>query len=231
MRIVIYCYQGMTMLDAIGPYEVLRGISKANVLFVSKKKGLITADGQALQLNIQHSIQEVKRADLLIVPGSTIGFIREIKDQRVLAWLRQINQSSQYTVSVCTGSIILAAAGLLAGKKATSHWKTLNFLSNYQAIPCKERWVQQGKFITAAGVSAGIDMGLYLAQQLKDDITAQAIQLAIEYDPQPIFDSGSPDKASAQVLQYAEKQLKRTAIKELRPWDWVKHAHTLLHNF
>ncbi|MEZ5056297.1 MAG: DJ-1/PfpI family protein [Saprospiraceae bacterium] len=167
MEIVIYIYDGMTMLDAIGPYEVLRNLKDVNIKFVAKKKGEITADSRLIHLNAKHEIDEIQKADILLIPGSTIGFLREMKDKKVLNWIKKINETTQKTVTVCTGSIILSATGILQGKKATSHWKSIELLSKFGAIPTRERIVEQGKFITSAGVSAGIDMALYLASTFK----------------------------------------------------------------
>ncbi|MEO1438395.1 MAG: DJ-1/PfpI family protein, partial [Bacteroidota bacterium] len=135
MIIVIYIYPGMTMLDAIGPYEVLRNMEGAEIKFVAKKKGEITADSQMIHLNAKHSIDEIQSADILLIPGSTVGFVREMKDKKVLDWIRAIHATTQKTVTVCTGSIILAATGLLKGKKATSHWKPIDLLAKFGAIP------------------------------------------------------------------------------------------------
>lgn len=228
MEIVIYIYNGMTMLDAIGPYEVLRNLEGADVKFVAKKKGEITADSQFVHLNAKYDIEEIKKADILLIPGSTIAFIREMSDKQVLKWIRQLNETTQKTVTVCTGSIILSATGLLKEKKATSHWQAINMLSRFGAIPTRARIVEQGKFITSAGVSAGIDMALYLARELKGEKEAKAIQLAIEYDPDPIFDSGNYSNAEQEIIQYAESLLEKEAKKDLSLWEMIKHFRTLM---
>ncbi|MEL7004162.1 MAG: DJ-1/PfpI family protein, partial [Bacteroidota bacterium] len=128
MTIVIYIYNGLTMLDAIGPYEVLRNVKGAEIKFVSKEKGEVTADSRFVHLNTKYGIDDIKRADILLIPGSTIAFIREMKDKKVLNWISEIDKTTQRTVTVCTGSIILAATGVLKNKKATSHWKPINLL-------------------------------------------------------------------------------------------------------
>ncbi|MEM6726224.1 MAG: DJ-1/PfpI family protein [Bacteroidota bacterium] len=227
MQIIIYIYEGMTMLDAIGPYEVLRNMDGAEIKFVAKQRGEITADSQMIHINAKHSIEEIKSADILLIPGSTVGFIREMKDKKVLNWIRAINETTQKTVSVCTGSIILAATGLLEGKKATSHWKPIDLLTKFKAIPTRERIVEEGKFITAAGVSAGIDMAIYLVNQLKGELVAKASQLAIEYDPAPMFQSGNIEAASPEVIEWAEKTMEKGARKELSVLDILKHGNTL----
>ena len=212
------------MLDAIGPYELFRNVNGFNVKFVSKEKGEIEADSHMVSLISRHSIDEVHRADILIIPGSAITFIREMKDEKVLNWIKKIDQTTQKTVSVCTGSIILAATGLLKGKKATSHWKPIELLRMHDAISVRERIVEEDKFITAAGVSAGIDMALYLVNILKGATIAKAAQLAIEYDPQPMFQSGNFLQAEPEVIKLAEGNMEREAKKEFTLWEMVKNA-------
>jgi transcriptional regulator GlxA family with amidase domain len=228
MEIVIYIYDGMTMLDAIGPYEVLRNLDNANIKFVSKNKGEIAADSNFVHLNSKYELDEVHHADILLIPGSTISFIREMKDQKVLNWIKKIDQTTQKTISVCTGSIILAATGLLKDKKATSHWAAIDFLSQFGATPTRERIIEQGKFITAAGVSAGIDMALYLINDLQGATSAKAAQLVIEYDPSPMFQSGRYTTAEKEVIQLAKEQMTKDVMEELTLWEMVKNARSLL---
>lgn len=227
MNVIIYVYNGMTMLDAIGPYEVLRNVKGVNIKFVAKAKGEITADSQVVHLNVKHSIDEISKADILLIPGSTIAFVREMKDKKVLNWIQKIHQTTQRTVTVCTGSLILAATGILKGKKATSHWKPIEMLKDFGAIPTHERFVEQGKIITAAGVSAGIDMAIYLVNQLNGEKLAKAAQLAIEYDPNPMFDSGNAQTAEPEIIELAEKQMTKDAKKDFSVWEILKHANTL----
>lgn len=218
----------MTMLDAIGPYEILRNLEDVNIKFVAKKKGEIVADSDMVQLVAKYEIDEIKKADILLIPGSTIAFIREMKDQKVLQWIKAINDTTRKTVSVCTGSIILSATGLLKGKKATSHWRPIKMLSDFGAIPTRERFVEQGKFITAAGVSAGIDMALYLANEISGEVSAKVAQLVIEYDPKPMFDSGNYLTADPEVIEKAEKLLEKDARKDFSTWEIIKNLRTLL---
>lgn len=227
MEIVIYIYDGMTMLDAIGPYEILRNLKDVNIKFVAKRKGEITADSQFVHLNAKHDINEIHHADILLIPGSTVGFVREMNDKKVLKWIKKINETTQKTVTVCTGSIILSATGLLNGKKATSHWKTIELLSKYGAKPTRERMVEEGKFISSAGVSAGIDMAIYLANLLRGEKAAKAAQLIVEYDPKPMFESGNYTTADKEIVDLAEKILKKDAMKDLSIWDVVKNFNTL----
>lgn len=228
MNVVIYIYNGMTMLDAIGPYEVLRNVKGVHIKFVSKAKGEIVADSHYIHLASKYSIDEVAKADILIIPGSTIAFVREMKDQKVLKWIRDINTTTQKTVSVCTGSIILAATGLLENKKATSHWKPIQLLKQFGAKPTRERIVEEGKFITAAGVSAGIDMALCLVDSLFGEKEAKAAQLAIEYDPKPMYDSGNFSEAEESVIQLAERNMERDARKDFTLWEMMKNFRTLI---
>lgn len=228
MNIVIYIYNGMTMLDAIGPYEVLRNVNGAKIKFVSKEKGEITADSQFIHINSKYGIDEISKADILLIPGSTIAFLREIKDKKVLNWIKKVDLTTQKTVTVCTGSIILAATGLLKNKKATSHWKPINLLSQFDAVPSRERIVDEGKYITAAGVSAGIDMAIYLINELKGEKAAKAAQLSIEYDPKPMFNSGNYLTAEKEIIELSESIMKSDAKKDFPLWEILKNARTLL---
>jgi putative intracellular protease/amidase len=200
MDIVCLLFDGITALDIIGPYETLQRLPGADVKFVAHEKGPVRTDNKFLAFVADYSLDEVTRADVLVVPG---GFAtRELEhDAKLLEWIRAIDATSTWTTSVCTGSMLLAAAGVLEGKEATSHWASLDRLKEYGAIPTGKRVVEQGKYVTAAGVSSGIDMGLTLAAKIAGDELAQAIQLGIEYDPQPPFDAGSLDKAPQKVVE------------------------------
>ncbi|MEA2201942.1 MAG: hypothetical protein QOI89_2538 [Solirubrobacteraceae bacterium] len=200
MDIAILLYQRLTALDAIGPYEVLSRLPDANVKFVASEAGPVITDNGMLTLVAGHALEEVERADIVLVPGGP-GEVAARAGEPVLEWLRKVDQTSTWTTSVCTGSLILAAAGLLAGKRATSHWLALEQLGRLGARAVSERVVFDGKIVTAAGVSAGIDMALALAARVAGDAVAQAIQLGIEYDPQPPFDAGSPEKAPPEVVE------------------------------
>jgi putative intracellular protease/amidase len=198
--IVCFVFDGITALDVVGPYEVLQRLPDAAVKFVGMQRGEIRTDNGALALVADYAIEEVHSADVLVVPG---GFAtRQLeKDAQLLEWIRMIDTTSTWTTSVCTGSMLLAAAGLLEGKAATTHWASLERLREYGATPTEQRVVMQGKIVTAAGVSSGIDMALTLAAHIAGDDYAQAVQLGIEYDPQPPFDAGSRAKAPAHVLE------------------------------
>ena len=228
MNVVIYVYDGMTMLDAIGPYEILRNVKETDIKFVSKEKGEIKADTHFIHINSKYSIDEISKADVLIIPGSSIAFVREMKDEKVLNWIKKIDLSTQKTVSVCTGSIILASTGLLKNKKATSHWKAVNMLTQFEVNPVRERIVSEGKYITAAGVSAGIDMAIYLVNELKGEKAAKAAQLSIEYDPNPMFNSGNYLNADQDVIKLSEEIMENDAKKDLSLWEILVNARTLL---
>jgi putative intracellular protease/amidase len=200
MQIAILLYDRFTVLDAIGPYQVLSGMPDAEVVFVAEHPGPIRDQVGSLVLSAPAGLADVPRPDIVVVPGGP-GQNDQMQDGPVHEWLRAADRTSTWTTSVCTGSLILAAAGLLAGRRATSHWTALDELGSLGVTPASERVVFDGKYVTAAGVSAGIDMGLTLAGRVAGDETAQAIQLMIEYDPQPPYDAGSPDRAPAEVLR------------------------------
>jgi transcriptional regulator GlxA family with amidase domain len=200
MNIAIVLYDKLTALDAIGPYEVLSRLPGASLQFVAAEPGPVRTDNGMLTLVAEHSLAEAAPPDIVLVPGGP-GEVAARAGGPVLEWLREVDRTSTWTTSVCTGSLILAAAGLLDGRRATSHWLALEQLGRLGAEPVQERVVFDGKYATAAGVSAGIDMALALAARVAGDTVAQAIQLGIEYDPQPPFDAGSPLKAPAEVVE------------------------------
>jgi putative intracellular protease/amidase len=198
MKIAILIFDKITALDAIGPYEVLSRLPGAELTFVAKETGIKRADTGRLGLNADAAIADERSADVLLIPGGE-GNRPLLEDDGVLDWVRDVHESSTWTTSVCTGSLVLGAAGVLAGKRATSHWAYRDSLADFGAIPTAERVVVDGKVVTAAGVSAGIDMALTLAAHIAGDDVARAIQLGIEYDPDPPFDAGSPEKAGPEL--------------------------------
>jgi transcriptional regulator GlxA family with amidase domain len=200
MQIAILLYDKLTALDAIGPYEVLRSVPGWEVRFVAAEKGAVRTDSGALGLGADFSLDEVREPGVVLVPGGE-GSEAAMEDATVLAWLREVDERTRWTTSVCTGSLVLAAAGLLDGKRATSHWLYLERLGGMGVDAVGGRFVEDGKTITAAGVSAGIDMALHLVAREAGPEVAQAIQLGIEYDPQPPFDAGSPAKAPAAIVE------------------------------
>jgi transcriptional regulator GlxA family with amidase domain len=198
MDIAIPMYDRFTSLDAIGPYEVLSRLPDARVTWLAHEPGLVRTDNGMLAIEATAAFEELPAPDVIVVPGGT-GTRALLEDERLLAWLRTAHESSSWTTSVCTGSLLLGAAGLLDGLRATTHWLELETLAGFGAQPTEERVVFEGKVVTAAGVSSGIDMGLALAGRIAGDAYAQAIQLLIEYDPQPPYDSGSTTKAGPEL--------------------------------
>jgi transcriptional regulator GlxA family with amidase domain len=200
MDIAILLYDRLTALDAIGPYEVLSRLPEAKVTFVAERPGPQRTDNGHLVLHAEVSLWELMHPDVILVPGGP-GEVAVRASEVALEWLRSAHETSTWTTSVCTGSLILAAAGLLRGRRATSHWLALGELRRLGADPVSERVVFDDKIVTAAGVSAGIDMALHLAARIAGEKVAQAIQLGIEYDPRPPFDCGSPERAPAEVVE------------------------------
>jgi transcriptional regulator GlxA family with amidase domain len=195
MQIAIVLYPGLTALDAIGPYEVLRLLPDAEVRFVGPAPGPVVADSGVLFLGVTHSYTETPKPDIVLVPGSGPRTATEIADKQLTGWLRQVHPTTRWTTSVCTGAMILAAAGLLEGLPATTHWNVQPALGAMGAKPQRDqRIVRTGTIATAAGVSAGIDLGLWLAGEIAGREYAETIQLYIEYDPQPPFDAGHPSE-------------------------------------
>lgn len=200
MQIAILVYDRFTALDAIGPYEVLSRLPGAEVTFVAEEPGLLRTDTRRLAVNADAALTELPRPEIVLVPGGP-GQTALMETGPVHDWLRAAHEHSTWTTSVCTGSLILAAAGLLAGKRATSNWQALEELRELGADVVEERVVFDGKLATSAGVTAGIDMALTLAAKIAGDQVAQAIQLGIEYDPDPPFQSGSPATASPAIVE------------------------------
>jgi transcriptional regulator GlxA family with amidase domain len=199
MKIAILIFDKLAAQDAVGPYEVMRNVPEWDVELVAKEKGEIRAEG-GLGLIADRSIAEVEEADIVLVPGG-LGNRPMLEDEEVLGWLRRIDGTTKWTTSVCTGSLVLGAAGLLEGRRATGNWLALEPLREYGADPVGGRYVEDGKVITAASVTAGIDMALHLVAKEVGPEIAQAVQLGIEYDPDPPFDSGSPEKAPPEIVE------------------------------
>ena len=207
MQIAIPLFDRVTALDAIGPYEVLSRLPGAEVLFVAAQPGPKRTDTGALALTADRGLSEVLEPDIVLVPGG-----RGTRDQRhdeLVAWLQRTHRTSRWTTSVCTGALLLGAAGILEGLRATTHWLFFDQLRGFGAEPTLARVVEEGKVVTAAGVSSGIDMGLRLAQLIAGDDVAQALQLSIEYDPQPPLDAGSPAKAPEPIVELVRQMARQ----------------------
>ena len=200
LSIAIPIFDQLTALDCVGPYEVLSRLPGACVHFVAAEPGLKRTETGMLALNADLALDELTEPDIIVFPGG-FGTRALMHDEEMLDWVRTAHAASQWTTSVCTGALVLAAAGILDGLEATTHWMFLEMLSEHGAVPVRRRVVEQGKVITAAGVSAGIDMALTLYGRLAGDELARAVQLGIEYDPQPPYDCGSPEKAPAEVVE------------------------------
>ena len=206
MQIAIALFPRNTALDSVGPYEVLQRIPALDVVFVGHRRGEVRTDNGMLGLICDATFDEVTRPDVVLVPGG-VGTRELIEDQTVLDWIRAAHRHTRFTTSVCTGSLVLGAAGLLAGLTATTHWAARDMLGAFGAVYSPRRVVEHlpERIITAAGVSAGIDMALRLVELLVDRQAAEASQLMIEYDPQPPFDAGNAARASEQTkLRAAE---------------------------
>jgi transcriptional regulator GlxA family with amidase domain len=211
-RVAILLYDGFTALDAVGPYEALCRVPGVRVSTVAVRPGPVRTDTGELAIPAERSLRQLPRPDVVVVPGGgERGTTASMVDERILAWLRGAHRHTTWTTSICTGSLILGAAGLLRGLPATTYWASRPFLKEVGAIYTPGRFVEAGKIITAAGVSAGIDMGLHLAARLSDERIGRAMELALEYDPEPPFGTGSPEKADAETRELALKILADSA--------------------
>ena len=209
-QIAIVLYPGLTALDALGPYEVLKMLPDAEIRFVAHEPGPIATDRGILTIGATHSFDETPAPYLLLVPGSEANTAVAMADAKLIAWIRTAHQSSTWTTSVCSGALILAAAGLLNKLPATTHWAARSTLARFGATPMpNERMVRAGKVWTAAGVSAGIDLAFALFGEIAGQEEAEVAQLIIEYDPQPPFHAGHPSKASEIVRNRAKAEMAR----------------------
>jgi putative intracellular protease/amidase len=213
LRVAIPVFDGLTALDAIGPYEVLSRLPRASVTFLAAGTEAgrpVRTENRMLGIVADAALDELPDPEVIVVPGG-FGSRALLSDPAVLGWLRAAHATSQWTTSVCTGSLLLAAAGLLDGLEATTHWLSLERLRELGAVPVSRRVVRVGKVITAAGVSSGIDMALSLAALIAGEQTARAIQLGIEYDPEPPFQSGSVAKAGPEIVEMVTRAASRFA--------------------
>jgi transcriptional regulator GlxA family with amidase domain len=201
MQIAIGLYPGFTALDAIGPYAVFTSVPGADVVVCAERKGPLSDESDLLHFDLENTFDEVPAPDILLVPGGLITRRVAAEGGPIVDWIRAAHETTTYTTSVCTGALLLGAAGVLTGLPATTHWKAYDHLRTYGAQPTEQRVVIEGKVATAAGVSAGIDLALTLVDRLHGAEVAQAVQLGIEYDPQPPHDSGSPSKAPAEIRE------------------------------
>lgn len=218
MIVAILTYPGLTALDAIGPYEVFNSSPGIEVRFVWKRTGAVVTDHGGLTLGATHTLAGTPQPDVVLVPGSSANTASAMRDAALLDWLRATHEGTRFTTSVCSGALVLAAAGLLKGLPATTHWAVMGSLAKYGAEPRPaDRVVRAGRVWTAAGVSAGIDMGLALLAELAGEEAARAAQLAIEYDPRPPFDAGHASRADAATRERALRELME---RGKRPREW-----------
>jgi putative intracellular protease/amidase len=218
MQIAIGLYPGFTVLDAIGPYQVFSEHPGTETIVCAARRGRLDDEDRQLHFDIDHTFDEITKPDILLVPGGcTPGRIPDDYGP-VIDWIRRAHQHTTYTTSVCTGALLLGAAGLLDGLEATTHWRSYEILRGYGAQPVAQRVVFQGKIVTGAGVSAGIDLALAVLGAIEGPEAAQATQLMIEYDPQPPFDTGAPSKAPPDVRALADDLT--TRIGDVRRTLW-----------
>jgi transcriptional regulator GlxA family with amidase domain len=212
VQVAIALFPRLTALDAIGPYEVLQRVPELDVVFTGERRGEIRTENGFLGLTVDAALDEVPAPDVVVMPGG-IGTRDMLAGGPYLDWLRAVHPGTRFTTSVCSGSLALAAAGLLDGLTATTHWSIYDYLRQYGAVPVQERVVEHlnRRIITAAGVSSGIDMAIRLVELLVDDVAAQAAQVFIEYDPQPPFDAGHPSKVGAAVMDRVREHAKLRA--------------------
>ena len=209
MRIAIGIYECFTSLDALGPFQVLSSLPGAEVVFVAAKAGLVRDESGFLEVRAHASFDDVPNPDILLVPGGIItGTL--VPDHPIIPWIARAHATTTWTTSVCTGALLLAGAGVLPGVNATTHWGALDDLQRLGANPVRERVVRSGKIVTAAGVSAGIDMALTLAAEIAGAEFASTLQLMLEYDPKPPFDTGSPEKAGQAAVDRAATAMMTT---------------------
>lgn len=201
MDIAILLYDKFTATDCVGPYDVLQLMPDTTVTFVGAEARPYRTDMGQMAIIADKAIADMPKPDMVLIPGG-IGTFGAMGEPAVVDWIRTASETAEYMTSVCTGSLLLGAAGLLDGKTATTHWGAIEGLESTGATYVPERFIDHGRIITAAGVSAGIDMALHLAARIHGDDVAKAIQLAIEYDPQPPFDAGTPEKAGPELAEF-----------------------------
>src|SRR5262245_19376299 len=200
MQIAYLLYDRFTALDITGPHDVLNSVPGNDAIFVAEKPGPVRNESDTLSLVADASLEEVESPDIVVVPGG-FGNLVLLEHEPLHDWIRTVHENTTWTTSVCTGSLLLAAAGLLDGAPATTHWLARDLLAELGARPVPDRVVRHGKIVTAAGVSSGIDMALRLVQEINGDEVAQAVQLGIEYDPDPPLHAGSPEKAPQPIVE------------------------------
>ena len=209
LRVVFLVYPNVTQLDLTGPAQVLSRLGSSTVDLVWKTRDPVPTDS-GFALLPTSTLEETTSADILCVPGG-FGCVDIMDDDEVLEWLRRVGSDAGWVTSVCTGSLILGAAGLLKGYRATSHWAWRDYLTLFGAEPVAERVVFDRNRVTGGGVTAGIDFGLALMARIRGEEFAKMVQLGLEYDPHPPFDSGSPETAAEDLIKAVRERSNRMA--------------------
>jgi transcriptional regulator GlxA family with amidase domain len=212
MKIAILLFDNYTALDVVGPYEVLSNIPGAKIYFAAEKPGLYK-NNKGIQISADYSLDEIADPEIVVIPGG-FGIDAILDNEKILRWVNTVHKESQWTTSVCSGALLLAAAGILNGRKVITHWNRIEQLKKYPVEIVKERYIRDGKIITSAGVSAGIDMALYLTSLVVNENFAKVVQLSMEYDPKPPFDSGSPEKAPKEIVEMIKAASRNNKIEK-----------------
>ena len=210
MDIAILVFDGMTVLDAVGPYEVLSRLPDVDVAMVATERGPKRSDLDSLAIEADALLSEIRRPDVVIVAGGTRGVASAIQDEAILEWVRSVHETSTFTASVCTGALILGAAGLLEGREATTHWRALDLLEGFGAVRRGGRVVRDGRVVTSGGVTAGIDMAFFLAEEIAGVELADAVRLSMEHRLEERFGNEDPELAPESVRRAAAEQLKQS---------------------
>lgn len=205
-------FPGLTQLDLTGPWEVFVRLPRTKVSLVAETTTPIISEG-GLKIMPDMAFDDAPQFDLIFVPGGT-GINPMMTDAALMSFLQKQAQQAKYITSVCTGALLLGAAGLLRGKRATTHWLSMDLLGIFGAVPVYQRVVTDGNLITGGGITSGIDFGLTVAAELEGQAAAEKIQLMMEYNPQPPFNSGSPDQADPSLVQKIRAD--RTHIQQER---------------
>lgn len=210
MEVAILIFDGMTILDAVGPYEVLSRLPDVGVTMVATERGSKRSDLDSLAIETDALLSETPRPDVVIVAGGTRGVAAAVKDAAILDWVRSAHETSMFTTSVCTGALILGAAGLLEGREATTHWRALDLLGGFGAIRRGGRVVRDGRIVTSGGVTAGIDMAFFLAEEIAGARLADAVRLSMEYQLEERFGDADPERAPESVQRCVAEELKQS---------------------
>lgn len=228
ITVAVYCYQGMTMLDAVGPYEVFRRIEGFEVIFVGKKVGELIPDDGHIGVHVTHTMKDVQSADILIIPGSQIAFVREMQNKKLIDWIKTVHQTTKRTLVITSGTMIVASTGLLSGRKVATHWRLGEVLSDYDIFMEVNRLHDDGEFITVKGSSDAIDAAIHIVKTLQGESEAQIAQLVLGHNPSPIYDIDKFGEISEAVIEKASTQLQENAKKTISKWDFINNTKMLI---